>query len=72
MLYESIKYGAKASCFEYKKEIRGEFNGFFIIKQIKKPGLCSVSLVVNLVKRIEHSRSKDRRLVGSVGRAPVC
>ena len=30
--------------FENWREIRGTFNGFFIIKQIKKPCLCSVPL----------------------------
>ena len=36
VLYVSVKHGAKV-CFENKNVMPGEFNGFFIMKQIKKP-----------------------------------
>ena len=41
--------------------MRGEIKEFFIIKQIKKPRLCSVMLCCEaLRKRLEHSRSREK------------
>ena len=39
--YENIKHVAEV-CFENYKVMQGEFNGFFIMKQIKKPWHCAL------------------------------
>ena len=45
--------------------MRGEINEFFIIKQIKKPQLCSV-LLKSTKGAIEHSRSMEKHSISSL------
>ena len=40
--------------------MRGEFNGFFVIQQIKKPLLCSVLVQSTFSKRLKHSSSRGK------------
>ena len=53
-------HSLERSLFWKLREFVGKLMNFLIIKQIKKPWLCSVLLYKALRKRLEHSRSREK------------
>ena len=52
--------------------MRGEFVGFFIIKQLKKPRLCSVDCSQPLYERVRKKSRASAKHAGGGGGGGVC